>query len=56
MTTDSEGEEWTTLPPDDAFGVLGNEMRMEVLRTLAEADDRLAFSELYDRVDVDDTG
>jgi hypothetical protein len=45
-----------SLPPEEAFAVLGNEIRVDVLRTLAAADEPLAFSELYDRVDVADSG
>ncbi|WP_276271296.1 winged helix-turn-helix domain-containing protein [Haloarcula litorea] len=45
-----------TLSPDEAFGVLGNETRLAILRTLGEADEPLPFSTLYDRVDVDDSG
>ncbi len=41
-----------TLPPEEAFGVLGNETRMDILRALAEADGPLAFSELRDRVGI----
>lgn len=54
MTPD--GDVSSTLSPDEAFSALGNEVRMDILRALAEADDRLAFSELYDRVDVADSG
>lgn len=45
-----------TLPPDDAFSVLGNETRMEIIQELADASDRLPFSELRDRVGVSDSG
>jgi len=44
------------LAPDEAFAVLGNETRLSILRGLAGADETLSFSDLYDRVDVDDTG
>lgn len=53
---ESDGDAPSTLSPDEAFSALGNEVRMDILQTLAEADDRLSFSELYDRVDVDDSG
>lgn len=43
------------LAPDDAFSALGNEIRVEILRELGEAGEALAFSELYDRVAVDDS-
>lgn len=43
-----------TLSPDEAFSVLGNEARLEVLRTLAAADGPLTYATLYDRVEYDD--
>ncbi|GAB7009555.1 DUF7351 domain-containing protein [Halorubrum trueperi] len=43
------------LSPDDAFAVLGNEVRVRILRTLGDAAEPLAFSELYDRLPIDDT-
>lgn len=45
-----------TLAPDDAFSVLGNETRMRILQTLAEADGPMSFSELFDHVGVTDSG
>ena len=38
MSVDGDDGETTTLSPDDAFAVLGDETRMEILRTLGEAD------------------
>ncbi len=52
-STDGETEAGT-LSPDEAFSVLGNEARLEVLRTLAVDDDPLTYAELYERVDYDD--
>ncbi len=46
----------STLPPDDAFALLGNETRMDILRTLGSADGPLGFSELRDAVGVADSG
>ncbi len=43
------------LAPDEAFAVLGDEIRMGILRALGDADGALSFSTLYDRVDVDDS-
>lgn len=43
------------LSPDEAFTAVGNETRIQILRTLGEAEP-LSFSDLYDRVDVADTG
>lgn len=42
--------------PTDALEALGNETRLAILRTLAEADEPLPFSELRDRVGVRDSG
>lgn len=58
---ESEGNELGALA-SDAFSVLSNETRLLTLFALWEAydpfadDDGIPFSELYDRVDVDDTG
>ena len=48
-------ERATTLEPEEAFTVLGNEVRIEILRGLADADDPLPFSSLFDRVEYDTT-
>ncbi|APW96600.1 transcriptional regulator [Halobiforma lacisalsi AJ5] len=42
--------------PTDALEALGDETRLAILRTLAEADEPLPFSELRDRVGVRDSG
>lgn len=55
MSTDPNTRD-TTLEPDEAFAVLGNETRMAILQTLAEADGALPFSELRERVGVSDSG
>lgn len=54
--SDDGGHEGAALPPDDAFGLLGNETRIEILHALGEADEPLAFSTLYDRVGMRDSG
>ena len=54
MTSADDGD--VTLPPDEAFSVLGDETRLAALRALGEADEPCSFSELYDAVDVDDSG
>lgn len=41
------------LDPDRAFAVLGHEVRTEILQTLAEEDEPLTFSDLYDHIGVD---
>lgn len=57
MTPDAdEGGEGTTLAPDDAFAVLANETRMEMLRVLADEGGTLPFSELRSRVGMRDSG
>jgi ribosomal protein S27AE len=54
MTPDDGAE--PVLSPDDAFSVLGNETRIQILRTLGEAAEPLSFSALYERVEMPDTG
>lgn len=44
------------LAPDDAFGVLGHETRMDILQILGSAEGPLSFSELRDRVGIGDSG
>lgn len=44
------------LSPDDAFSVLGNETRMNILQTLAQADEPLSWSAIKAAVDVRDGG
>jgi hypothetical protein len=43
------------LSPDEAFAALGDEVRVGILRALGDAAEPLAFSELYDRLPVEDT-
>ncbi|MFC4450424.1 DUF7347 domain-containing protein [Halorussus aquaticus] len=40
----------------DALEVLGNEIRVSILRELADADGPLSFTELRERVGIRDTG
>jgi DNA-binding transcriptional ArsR family regulator len=56
MATDTAADGSTMLSPEEAFTVLGNEVRLEVLRTLGEADEPLAYSELFERMEYDDPG
>lgn len=56
MTTGTDATDVTTLPPDEAFAVLGNETRIGILQSLGEADEPLSFSELRDRVGTRDSG
>lgn len=53
---DDDGRRGEALSPDEAFAVLGNETRMDVLQVLGAADEALSFSELHDRVDYDAPG
>ena len=39
------------LPPEEAFVAIGNEVRIQIIKALCEADRPLAFSELFERVD-----
>lgn len=55
MTSGGEIDERSSLSPDEAFDVLGDETRLQILEALAEADEPLAYSELFDRIDYDDT-
>ncbi|MDY6764967.1 MAG: helix-turn-helix domain-containing protein [Halobacteria archaeon] len=60
MDSDDEQEDMG-FSPDEAFGLLANEARMEILRLLWEehkpyVESTLTFSELFDHVDYDDTG
>ena len=55
MPTDTRSEESATLSPDEAFAVLGDETRLQILQTLGEADEPLAFSALFDRIEYDDS-
>jgi ribosomal protein L37AE/L43A len=56
-----EGES-VRLSPDDAFTLLGNETRIEILQALWERydphvdDNAVSFSDLYEQVDIEDTG
>ena len=56
MAREGERSGASALSPDEAFGVLGNETRMEILYTLGEADGPLPFSELHERVGMRDSG
>lgn len=51
----SDGGSDVPLAPDDAFSVLGNETRIQILQSLGEGEP-LSFSELYEGVGMHDTG
>lgn len=46
----------TFLSHDEAFAVLGNDTRMEILRILGESEQPLLFSELREQAEIDDPG
>lgn len=55
MATEMGPTKRSALSPDEAFTILGNETRLQILRTLGTADEPLAFSELFARVNYDDS-
>lgn len=48
----SDSEKRSRLTPDEAFSILGNETRIQILQALGEADQSLSFTELRERVGV----
>lgn len=46
----------STLSPDEAFALLGNDRRIRILRRLGEADRPLTFTELFDDSEMRDSG
>lgn len=50
MGTDGSSGDPTMLPPDDAFSVLGDETRMQIVQTLGETNGPVPFTELRDQV------
>ncbi|MFB6187139.1 MAG: winged helix-turn-helix domain-containing protein [Halobacteriaceae archaeon] len=52
MTNNSGQKDHTTLSPDEAYSMLGNETRIQILRTLGEIETPLSFSELRERVGI----
>lgn len=61
MTTGADKED-TSLSPDQAFGLLGNDTRVGIMQALWGAfesgtnDNELTYSELFEQVDYDDSG
>jgi len=55
MTPDADRTASTTLSPDAAFALVGNDTRIQILQTLGEADGPLVFSDLYEQVEYDTT-
>jgi hypothetical protein len=54
MATDTGGTGHSPLSPDEAFAVLGSEVRLEILQTLGAVGGPLTYAELYERVEYDD--
>lgn len=55
MVTNRGAEDTGKLSPEQAFSVLGDETRLQILQTLGETDGPLSFSELFGRIEYDDT-
>ena len=43
-------------PPEEVFGLLGNRLRVDILRALADGDPPVVFSTLRDKVEERDSG
>lgn len=54
MPTETESGPSTVISPQEAFAVLGDKTRLEILHALGEADDPLTYSELFDGIAYDD--
>jgi len=48
----TDGGEHTSVSPGDAFNILGNETRIDILKILSEADGPLSFTELRRRAGI----
>lgn len=55
MAPNSDPSKRGGLSPDEAFAILGDETRLQILRVLGETEGPLTFSELYSRTDYDRT-
>lgn len=53
MAGESGSDATPALSPEEALTVLGNETRLQILRTLGETGEPLTFTELFDRVDYE---
>ena len=57
MTGSTEQNECKAVSPGNAFALLGNETRIDIIRALGETSDTpLSFSALHDRINVADSG
>jgi hypothetical protein len=55
MSSETGSGETAVLPPDDAFALLGHETRIRIIEVLGEVGEPMAFSDIYDEVDLHDT-
>lgn len=56
MTWNGNWEDAPDLTPDEAFVALGNEVRVQALQVLGQAESPLSFTELRERVGIEDPG
>lgn len=57
MSDSTEQDVTERVPPEDAFSLLGNETRIDIIQALWRAEnDRVSFSELRDHANVADSG
>ena len=54
MTTDTETEAHRVISPEEAFTVLGDQARFEILQALGKADDSVGYSDLFERIEYND--
>lgn len=52
MSPPTDATDHETLTPDDAFSILGNEIRIQILQELGKANQPLSFTDLRQRVGV----
>ena len=55
MSSDPTPDGESAMSPDDAFAIVGDDTRIQILQAIGEADEPLTYSELFDRVDYDST-
>ena len=55
MTTPDERDTAGSLSAETAFSVLGNETRLQILEVLGDADGPLSYTELFDRIEYEDS-
>lgn len=56
MTADEDSDAGEMLSPHEAFNAVGDETRLQILQALGEADGPLTFSDLFARVEYEDSG